>query len=447
MMTALLAFAAGAVIAWLVGSAVAKSQTAAAEARVEELRKQVEAARQGFDGLRAKLEESERAKVEAETRVVEMDRRFADQQALLDKAKHDLSDTFKALASEALAANNKGFLTLAEQKFEALKDGAEMDLATRQEAIHALITPLQEALKGYQDEARTLEDRRLKELGAVGQQLGTFAASAEQLRLETAKLANALRSPQVRGRWGEITLRRCAELAGMVPYCDFIEQETVTGEDGRLRPDMVVRLPAGREIVVDSKVPLAGYLEALEATTDEARHAALQQYAERITHHVGQLSDKRYWEQFPSAEFVILFIPNDSFLAAATEKNPTLVEAALTKRVILATPATFFAVLRAVAFGWRQESLAENAQKISELGQELSDRIATVVEHVNNVGAALQRAVESYNKAASSFESRLLPSARKFKELGAPGKKEIEELAPIDQAPRLVSDVGPTVGV
>ena len=430
----------GSIVAWAISTRKASSKIAAADARVEELRKQVEAASTGFDGLRHRLENAEAAKVEAETKVQEAEKYIAEQKALLEEAKIKLTDTFNSLASEALASNNEGFLTLAEEKFKSLKASAESDLDARKIAIETLVSPLSQALAAYQEEAKKLETKRIQELGAVGQQLASLATAQVTLQNETARLVNALRSPHIRGRWGEIALRKTAELAGMSRYCDFIEQENVSTEDGRLRPDMIVKLPAGREVVVDSKVSLIGFMEALEAKTDAEREAALLRHTAQVNQHIAKLSTKEYWDQFPLApEFVVLFIPNDTFLAAAAEKDPNLIESALTKKVVIATPTTFIALLRAIAFGWRQEMLAENAQKISILGQEISDRIATIVEHFNDVGKSLRKAVESYNDATASFETRLLSSARKFKELGSGGKKEIEDMQTVDQSPRTIT--------
>lgn len=438
----------GIAIGWVISSARTKAavgsvlrehetRTAAADARVEEVRLQIKSAKDDFETLREKLSQAETDKAAAETRAIETEKNLSEQKALLEDAKAKLSDTFRSLAAEALAGNNSGFLTLAEEKFKALRDDATADLETRKKAIEVLVHPLTETLSAYQKEAKELEDKRLRELGSVGEHLRALASAQTTLQSETAKLVNALRSPQVRGRWGEIALRKTAELAGMSPHCDFVEQVSVTTEDGRLRPDMLVKLPAGREVVVDSKVPFIGFLEALEAKTDEEREAALTRHARHVNQHVTKLASKEYWDQFTAApEFVVLFIPNDSFLAAAAEKDPTLVESALTKKVMIATPTTFIALLLAIAFGWRQELVAESAQRISALGQELSDRMGTLAEHLIKVGGAIGKAVESYNAAVASFESRVLPSARKFKALGAGGKKEIEELQPIDQTPR-----------
>src|SRR5574337_331150 len=417
-----------------------EARTAAAEARVEEVRQQLASARNDFETLREDLRQAEMGRATAETRVVEIEKNLAEQKALLEDAKTRLSDTFKSLAADALAGNNAGFLVLAEEKFKALKDEATIDLEARRKAIETMIQPLGETLLAYQQETKALEDKRLREYSTVGEQLRAVALGQTTLQSETAKLVNALRSPQVRGRWGELALRKTAELAGMSPHCDFVEQESVTTDEGRIRPDMVVKLPAGREVVVDAKVPLGGFLEALEAKTDEDREAALLRHAAQVNQHVAKLALKEYWDQFTTApEFVVLFIPNDSFLAAAAEKDPTLVESALSKKVVIATPTTFIALLRAIAYGWRQELLTENAQRISALGQELADRMATLAEHLVRVGGTIGKTVDSYNAAVASFENRVFPTARKFQALGAGGKKEIQELQPIDQKPRALT--------
>jgi DNA recombination protein RmuC len=417
-----------------------ESRIAAAEARVEELRKQTDDAARDFNSLRQQAAEAETARAVAETKVSELEKNLAEQRALLDDAKVKLSDTFKALAAEALAGNNQGFLTLAEQRFKALKDEAKTDLDVRKTAIEELVKPLAETLTTYQKETKALEEKRQREVGGIGEQLRSVTQAEELLRKETAKLVNALKSPQVRGRWGEITLRRTAELAGMSEYCDFVEQESVSGEDGRLRPDMVVRLPAGREIVVDSKAPLGGFLDALEAPTDEIRGLALKRYASQMKQHATRLASKEYQSQFTtSPDYVVMFVPNDSFLNAATEIEPQIMDFALGQKVLITTPATFIGLLRTIAYGWRQEKLAESAQRVWELGQKLSDNLATMTEHLAILGKALGKSVETYNSAIGSFESRVLSSARKFQELGAAGKKEIEVLEVVDQVPRTVS--------
>src|SRR5574337_780683 len=449
--TLLLGLAIGASLGWVMSAARSKAgmgsilrdqeaRTAAAEARVEEIRSQLAAAKSDFETIRENLRQAEMTAAAAEARVNETERNLAEQKTLLEEAKIRLADTFKSLAAEALAGNNAGFLVLAEEKFKALKDEATIDLEARRKAIETMIQPLSETLLAYQQETKALEDKRLREYSTVGEQLRAVALGQTTLQSETAKLVNALRSPQVRGRGGEIALRNTAELAGMSPHCDFVEQESVTTDEGRVRPDMVVKLQIGREVVVDAKVPLGGFLEALEAKTDEDRDVALLKHAAQVNQHVVKLASKEYWDQFTAApEFVVLFIPNDSFLAAAAEKDPTLVESALSKKVVIATPTTFIALLRAIAYGWRQEQLTENAQRISVLGQELADRMGTLAEHLIRVGAAIGKAVDSYNAAVASFESRVFPTARKFQVLGAGGKKEVQELQAIDQKPRALS--------
>lgn len=421
-------------LTWLITHLVFKSTTSKLETKKEELEKQLESERVKVNSLEQNFQESERLKVEAETKLSETIKNFEEQKALLEDAKVKLTDTFKSLAADALASNNKGFLTLAEEKFKALKDGAEVDLDSRKKAIEDMVNPLGAAVKAYQEETKALELKRTGELGSLGQQLTSLDSAQKSLQTETTKLVNALKSSTVRGRWGEIALRRIAELSGMNEHIDFIEQETVGTEDGDLRPDMIVTLPARKQIIVDSKVSLAGYLEALEATTEKEKEDGLDKHVKQVNSRVKELSGKEYSSQFDdSLEFVVLFIPNDSFLAAAAERDPDLIENALKLKVVIATPTTLVALLKAVSYGWRQEALAENAKHISELGQELLDRINSFLEHIYKIGGSLKTAVDSYNKATSSFETRILPTARKLKELGVNSKNEIKELVCIEQ--------------
>jgi len=417
-------------LAWLLSGARGRERAAAAEAREAEVRRELERTRDEANAVSARLTEAENSRVAAETRATETEKNLVAQHALLESAKARLSDTFRSLAAEALSGSNKDFLVLAEAKFKDLEEGTAGKLAQ-------LVQPLRETLAAYQKETKDLQEKRDRDLGSVGEQLRTVAETEAALRTETSKLVTALQSHRVRGRWGEITLRRTAELAGMSSYCDFAEQERGETEDGRLRPDMIVKLPAGRSIVVDSKAPLAAFLDAMDASTEQEREAALQRYAAQVRSHVTQLASKEYWAQFPSApEFVVLFIPNDSFLGAAAERDRGLIESALGKGIVFATPTTLFALLFAVERGWRQDQMSQKAERVSELGQELYDRMATLVDHLNKVGGSLSRAVESYNAAVGTFEGRIFPSVRKFKELGAGGKKEIEELPIIDEAVR-----------
>ena len=423
-----------------------ETQLATRTAQLEDLRNQLNTLQQEYHDLRKEFRLIEVEKISAETKLTNTQYHLESQRGLLDEAKLTLSDTFRSLASEALAGNNQGFLALAEEKFKALKDETTVELNHRQTSLEALVNPLTESLRTYQQETKSLEDKRLRELSSVSEQLKHLAAAQSTLQTETSKLANALRSPQVRGRWGEIALRKTAELAGMSAYCDFHEQQSVATDTGHLRPDMVVKLPAGREVIVDSKVPLIGFLESLEAQTDEIREMALKRHANHLKTHIRQLASKEYWEQFPAApEFVVLFIPNDSFLAAAAEQDPSLIESALTQKVIIATPTTFIALLRAIAYGWRQEQVAESAERISQLGQELAERMSTMVEHFAKVGQSLGRTVESYNGTVASFENRILPSARKFQQLGVNTRKDIPDLQPVEQHPRAPSACPPAL--
>jgi DNA recombination protein RmuC len=299
---------------------------------------------------------------------------------------------------------------------------------------------LQQALEAYQKEARELEEKRLREISGVSRQLGDVALAQTALQRETANLVNALRAPQVRGRWGEIALRKTAELAGMTKYCDFNEQASVQTEGGRLRPDMIVHLPAQRDIVVDAKVALNAYLESLEASTPELREAALARHAQQVRMHVKRLASKEYWNQFPQApDFVVLFIPGEVFFAAAAERDPELLQDALSNQVLIATPTTFIGLLLTAAYGWRQEQIAENAQRISELGRQVHERLSVLVEHFAGVGRALEKSVEAYNKAVGSLETRVLPSARRFAELDPGSGRPIQGLEPIAQAPRALA--------
>jgi len=287
-----------------------------------------------------------------------------------------------------------------------------------------------------------MERARQSAYGGLDQHLKTLAQAHERLQQETGNLVKALRSPQVRGQWGEITLKRVVELAGMVEHCDFREQETVQGETGRLRPDMIIQLPAGRQIVVDAKTVLAAYLEAVEAQDDEVRRERLRQHATQVRARMDQLSAKAYWSQFAQApEFVVLFLPGEQFLGAALEYDRTLIEEGFAKKVVIATPTTLIALLRAVAYGWRQEQLAENAQAISALGKDLFERMAVLAEYLSDVGASLNKSVTAYNKAVGSLEARVLPSARRFKDLGIGSEKDIPKLESLEQAPRPVPEV------
>lgn len=413
------------------------SRTAAAEARVEEARLQLQSARADFNSLRETLSKSEMARVAAETRCEEMLKGLEEEKAILTRARQELADAFKALSGDALKANNEAFLALARSSFEKLQTEAKGDLAQRQQAIDALVKPLQDSLKRYDDQIQLIEKSRQAAYGGLDQHLKTMAESHKQLQQETGNLVKALRAPTVRGRWGEITLKRVAELAGMVAHCDFIEQLSVDTEAGRLRPDMVVQLPGGRQIVVDAKAVLSAYLEAHEAQDETQRSDRLRQHADQIRERLNQLSAKAYWSQFSqSPEFVVLFLPGEHFLSAALERDPTLIEDGFSRSVVIATPSTLMGLLRAAAYGWKQEQLSEHANQVAKLGKDLYERMAMLAEHLENVGEALDKSVKSYNRAIGSISDRLLPTARKFKELGISSDKEIPQLEPIESTPR-----------
>ena len=418
-----------------------ENRLAAQEGSAAALQAELARGREEIGKLQGELRVLAAEKTEAEVRASLARASLDEQQKLYEEAKAHLSDAFQALAAEALRSCNEDFLQLAEQRFQMLQQQSTGELDARRTAVEGLVRPLQQALESYQKEARELEEKRLREISSVGQKLGEVAQAQTALQRETANLVNALRAPQVRGRWGEVALRKTVELAGMTKYCDFVEQESVAAPGGgRLRPDMVIRLPAKREIVVDAKVALHAYLEAVEAGTGEQREAALVRHAQQVRQHVKRLASKEYWSQFPQApDFVVLFIPGEVFFAAAAERDPDLLQDALANQVIIATPTTFIGLLLTAHYGWRQEQVAENAQQISELGRQLYERLGVFVEHLTQMGKALEKSVEAYNKTVGSWETRVLPSARRFTELDSGAGKLLPSLPPIAQAPRALA--------
>jgi DNA recombination protein RmuC len=354
-----------------------------------------------------------------------------------DAARLQLTTAFSDLANQSLKSNSENFLRLAEQNLGAQQDKAKRDYGDREKAIEDLVKPISEALQASQKQISELEKSRSEAYGGIKSQLESMQLGQQSLAQETQNLVKALRRPEVRGRWGEITLRRLVELAGMVEHCDFQEQVHSSGEDQIIRPDMVVRMPDKRDLVVDVKTPLDAYLEAVEAKDDAQRQLGLQRHARNVREHIRLLSSKAYWAQFTnSPEFVILFIPGDQFLSAALNEDPDLIETALSQQIILATPTSFVALLKAVAYGWRQLALADNAQEIRVLAEDLYGRLATFVSHMNKVGRQLGSSVESYNRAVGSLERNVLPGARKFVELGIHAKKQMEKVDTLDPVPR-----------
>lgn len=418
----------GALLAWLAMRATSVSASearelhaaaAAADARASAVGESLVQAQSELDDLRRELAIAHRGRAVAETRAEEVESR--------------LRDTFKALAADALDSSSARFLALAEERFRTLQEQAAGELRARTDAIGSLVSPLSDKLVEYQRQTQAFAETSQRGLGEVGQHLRDVVAATGSLHQETARLVTALRTPHVRGRWGEVALRRVAELSGMSLHCDFLEQSTHDGDDGRLRPDVVVKLPAGRAIIIDAKVALTAYLDALEASTEEERRAHLQRHATQLRTHVGKLAERGYAGQLrDSAEFVVLFIPGDTFLAAAAEADPSLIEQALEKQVVIATPSTLVALLRAVAYGWRQEKLAENAQRISDLGRDLHDRLSTLVSRLASTGHQLGKVVRAYNETVGTLETRVLPAVRRFDELGVPSRKPRTDPAPVD---------------
>jgi len=433
----------------------AEGHAQALESRLMEetgLRTAAEATNLQLDGLRDQLlaRDAELARLRTEIRQLAEARQqlttqmqaqtlaIAEQRDLLTKAEARLTDTFKSLAAQTLQANNQQFMDLAKVQFEGLQAQSVGELAKRELAIAQLVEPVRQSLERVQQQMTDVEKDRLGAYSSLMSQVEQLSRGQTELKRETTNLVGALRRPNVRGRWGELQLRRVVEMAGMLDHVDFHEQPSVSTDDGDLRPDMVVRLPGGRSLVVDAKAPLDAYLSSIEETDEVVSKARLVDHARQLRDHVQKLARKAYWEQFEhTPDFVVLFIPGEVFYSAALEQDPELIEFGVRQKVIIATPTTLIALLRTVSYGWRQEALAEDARRIAELGKELYERLQTMAEHWNAVGANLGRAVKSYNAAVGSLDTRVMSTARKFRELNvAHGAKEADALEPIELIPR-----------
>ncbi len=383
------------------------------------------------------------ARTRSQKRIAELSTTLDLERRQANERLQGLERTFSALSHEALQRNNQAFLQLAEETLKRHQVQAVADLDRKEKAVESLVGPIREALHKTEQQIQLMENARKEAYGALTRHLETMAQTQDQLRAETQNLVKSLRRPEVRGKWGELTLKRLTELAGMVEHCDFSPQESVSTDDGLLRPDMIVRLPDGRDIVVDVKTPLDAYLNAMEASDDAERARHLEHHARKVRERVTELSRKAYWSQFRNApDFVVLFIPGEQFLSAALDIDRDLLEDALRQKVILATPTSFVALLRAVAYGWRQQMLAANAAQIRDAGEELYARLATFSEHLARLGASLDNSVGHYNQAVGSFESKLMPGARKFAEMGVSAKKAVEPLEPVSKAARRVERQG-----
>ncbi len=398
----------------------------------------------GSKDLSGELAEAREALAGMEARREAENKAAGEKLALLEATREKLMESFQALSSEALSKNNASFLELAKASLEKYQEGAKGDLDKRQEAIQKTVEPVGKALEKFEERVNSLEERRTQTDAGLKEQLEQLAQSQHRLSQTTTGLMNALRKPEGRGRWGELQLRRTVELAGMIHYCDFEEQTNVETDTGdRLRPDMLIRLPNERQVVVDSKVPLAAYLEALEEADAEAKTNQLERHARHIRDHIKGLSQKKYWSQFENTpEFVVLFVPNEAIFSAALEVDPQLIELGVENRVILATPTTLIALLKAIAYGWQQDAVAREAREISALGKELYERIGVVVGHFASVGKSLGQTVNHYNKAISSAESRLLVTARKFEALDSVNAEALPETKTIETIPTLPREGG-----
>jgi DNA recombination protein RmuC len=456
-------FAAGWVLAWWLGRRRLLAARNEARDRLEESHHEVVRLTEESAAARARseqlptlgnaLQQRDRQVAELQRQLSETTQRGArletvirrDRQAMREKLafmedwQSRMGDAYKALSATALKANNQIFLDLAQSALARQLDAARNDLTQRSQAVETMLEPIRDALNRYDQQVLSLERAREKAYGELSQQLQSMSETQDLFRQETGKLVKALRVPHVRGRWGEITLKRVAEMAGLQAYCDFYEQPTTSGDKGRLRPDMMVRLPGGRLILVDAKVPLTAYLDALETSSEKERKGHLDRHAQQVASHIQKLSAKSYWAHFdPTPEFVVLFIPGENFFSAALSRSPGLIESGVQKNVILATPTTLIALLKAVAYGWRQEQAAANAENVCRQGRELYERLQVMARHMDQMGKALEACVQHYNRMTGSLERRVLTAARRFEDMGVVAGEDPALATPrsITQTPR-----------
>src|ERR1700674_3392460 len=426
----------GGLIAWL----ALRSRSAALHARSSLMEKELGIGKVDLARLQQAHTDLVAGKARAES-ALEAERKSSNEKIeLVTRASEELRNAFKAMASDALKSNNSSFLVIAEETLKRFQSQARGDLDARQKAVADMVSPVRDSLNKVDAQIQQMEVARGDAYGELRAQVQSLITTQRELQSETGNLVRALRTPNVRGRWVEVQLRRVVEIAGMLPYCDFAEQETVTTEAARIGPALVVKLPGGKSVVVDAKTPLQAFLEAFETNDEETRRACLANHARQVRDHMNTLSGKKYWEQFESTpEFVVMFLPGETFFSAALEQDPALIERGVLNRVIPASPTTLIALLKAVNYGWNQEQLARNAQQISDLGKELHERLRKLAGHITGVGTNLDRAVEAYNQAVGSLENRVLGSARKFPELGAAVAEDIPELEPIETTSRALS--------
>jgi len=450
-LVAIVAFAVGAIIAYLFAErrghakiATLNAQSAAAEQHAADLVLRIDQHVGETQQLREKLGQSERSTAGLTAQLGAAQQNILEQRKLLDDAHAQLRESFASVSAEALAKNNEAFLQLAKERFATLSTQAAGTLDERKAAIEGLLKPMQELLAAYQGRLGEIEKSRVESYSMLREQLGSLAEIQRTLNTQTNQLVTALRRPSTRGQWGEITLRRLVELAGMANRCDFAEQTSVDTEDGKQRPDMLIHLPGERTVVIDCKAVLDGFIDAAAAPDEDQRKVHLQRHCQQVKSRARELSAKSYWSQFErSPEFVVMFLPGEAFLYAAVEHDGGLIEDALKNRVIISTPTTLMALLKAIEFGWRQEEVTQNAEEIRKHGKDLYDRIVTLMGHFNRLGGSLDQAVSNYNATVASMESRVLVTAKRIAEMGARSDKELPPTEPIDTRPRRLTTAVP----